>query len=88
MATVIVRNAAYDDQLQPLVFEMIEKLIGGKIKPGSRVLIKPNMLSAARPEDAVLTHPQVIRAAVEYALQKGARVQVSDSPAIGSFEIF
>jgi uncharacterized protein (DUF362 family)/Pyruvate/2-oxoacid:ferredoxin oxidoreductase delta subunit len=87
MATVIVRNATYDyDQLKPIIFEMTEKLIGNKIKPGSRVLIKPNMLSAARPEDAILTHPQVIRAAVEYVLQKGARVQVSDSPAIGSFE--
>jgi uncharacterized protein (DUF362 family)/Pyruvate/2-oxoacid:ferredoxin oxidoreductase delta subunit len=87
MATVIVRNAAYEyDQLKSTFFEMIEKLIGDKIKPGSRVLIKPNMLSAARPEDAVLTHPMVIRAAVEYVLGKGARAQVSDSPAIGSFE--
>ena len=87
MAAVIIRNASYHyDQIKPLVFEMIEKLAHDKIKPGSRVLIKPNMLSAARPEDAILTHPQIIRAAVEYVLQKGARPQVSDSPAIGSFE--
>jgi uncharacterized protein (DUF362 family)/Pyruvate/2-oxoacid:ferredoxin oxidoreductase delta subunit len=87
MATVIIRNASYQyNQIKPLVFEMIEKLAGNKIRSGSRVLIKPNMLSAARPEDAVLTHPQVIRAAVEYVLQKGAHAQVSDSPGIGSFE--
>jgi uncharacterized protein (DUF362 family)/Pyruvate/2-oxoacid:ferredoxin oxidoreductase delta subunit len=87
MATVIIRSASYQyDQLRTLVFEMLEALAGDKIKPGSRVLIKPNMLSSARPEDAVLTHPNMIRAAVEYVLQKGARVQVSDSPAIGSFE--
>lgn len=87
MSLVIVRDAAYNyDQLKPIFFEMIERLIGDKIKPGNSVLIKPNMLSAAHPEDAVLTHAQVIRAAVEYVLHKGARAQVSDSPAIGSFE--
>jgi uncharacterized protein (DUF362 family) len=86
MATVIVRNATYEyDQLKPIIFQMLEALAGDKIKPGHRVLIKPNMLSAAHSEDAVLTHPQVIRATVEYFLQKGARAQVSDSPAIGSF---
>jgi uncharacterized protein (DUF362 family)/Pyruvate/2-oxoacid:ferredoxin oxidoreductase delta subunit len=87
MSLVIVRDAVYGyDQLKPIFFEMIERLVGDKIKPGSSVLIKPNMLSAAQPEDAVLTHASVIRAAVEYVLHKGARPQVSDSPAIGSFE--
>lgn len=87
MANVIIRNASYQyDELQPIVFEMLEKLTGGRIKPGSRVLIKPNMLCAARPEDAVLTHPNLIRAAAEYVLQQGARPQIADSPAIGSFD--
>lgn len=87
MAKVIIRKALYQyNQIKPLVFDMLERLAGVKIKPGSRVLIKPNMLSAARPEDAVLTHPMIIRAAVEFVLQKRAHPQVSDSPAIGSFE--
>lgn len=87
MADVIVRNAAYDyDELKPVFFEILEISAGKKIKPGSRVLIKPNMLCAARPEDAVITHPSIIKAAVEYVLQKGGRPFVSDSPAIGSFE--
>jgi uncharacterized protein (DUF362 family)/ferredoxin len=87
MANVIIRKTSYQyDQLKPIIFEMIEKLMGDRIKPGCRVLIKPNMLCAARPRDAVLTHPNVIRATVEYVLQKGVRPQVSDSPAIGSFE--
>ncbi len=87
MATVIVRKADYEyNQIRPLVFDLLEKLSGSKIMSGDRVLIKPNMLSAARPQDAVLTHPLVIKAAVEYVLQKGGRPQVSDSPAIGSFE--
>ena len=63
MAKVIIRNAAYQyDQLRPIIFEILEKLMGGRIKTGSRVLIKPNMLCSARPEDAVLTHPHLIRA--------------------------
>src|SRR4030066_461605 len=87
MANVLVRKASYNyDQLKPVFFEIIEMLAGEKIKPGNRVLIKPNMLSAAAPQDAILTHPLIIKAAVEYVLEKGARPQVSDSPAIGSFE--
>jgi len=87
MAQVIVRRAKYDyGRLRPLVFHLLETLAKDKIKPAGRVLIKPNMLSAARPGDAVLTHPLIIRAVVEYVLEKGARPQVSDSPAIGSFE--
>ena len=58
MAGVIVRNAAYNyAQLQPVFFEIMETLAGDKIKPGNHVLIKPNMLCAALPEDAVITHP-------------------------------
>jgi uncharacterized protein (DUF362 family)/ferredoxin len=87
MATVIIRDADYSyHQIRPLVFDMLERLAGDKVRSGHRVLIKPNMLSAARPEDAILTHPVIIKAVVEYVLEKGARPQVSDSPAIGSFE--
>jgi uncharacterized protein (DUF362 family)/Pyruvate/2-oxoacid:ferredoxin oxidoreductase delta subunit len=87
MARVIVRNASYNyDQLKEVFFEIIESIACDKIKPGSRVLIKPNLLIASAPDDAITTHPFVIKAAVEYVLGKGACPQVSDSPAIGSFE--
>ena len=52
---------------------------------GDRVLIKPNWLAPASPERAVTTHPMMVRAAAEFALEAGARVQISDSPAMGSF---
>lgn len=87
MVTVIVRRAEYEyDQIRPLVFEILEKLAGDRITSGLRVLIKPNMLSVARPDDGVLTHPLIVKAAVEYVLHKNAHPQVSDSPAMGSFE--
>ncbi len=49
------------------------------------MLIKPNFLAPAPPDQAVTTHPLLVRAAAEFALEHGARVQISDSPAMGSF---
>ncbi len=84
---VILRRATYDyDTLRPLFFEIMDAIEGGLIRKNTRVLIKPNLLSPALPHQAVLTHPLIVKAAVEYVLEKGARPQVSDSPAIGSFE--
>jgi uncharacterized protein (DUF362 family) len=51
------------------------------------IFIKPNLLSLATPQQAVITHPLVIKAAAEYVLEKGAHPQVSDSPAIGSLKL-
>jgi uncharacterized protein (DUF362 family)/Pyruvate/2-oxoacid:ferredoxin oxidoreductase delta subunit len=86
--TVIVRNATYQsDVLRPLIFGMMEAMGGNEIRKGSRVLIKPNLLSPALPRQAVITHPSVIRAAVEYCIDRGARPLVADSPATGAFDL-
>ena len=58
-------------------------LIGGVsqfVQPGQRVLVKPNLLSAKRPDKAVTTHPEVVRAAVTLMREAGAEVWVGDSP--------
>ncbi len=87
MPRVIVRKSSYDEgTLTPLFCEMMTAIGGDRIQPGSHVLIKPNLLSPAFPEQALLTHPAVIRAAVAYVLRMGAKPVVADSPAIGSFE--
>ena len=87
MTKVILKKSTYDyDMVKPALFETMDAIGGDLIRRGDRVLIKPNLLSPASPWDAVLTHPMIVKAAVEYVLQKGARPQVSDSPAIGSFE--
>lgn len=50
---------------------------------GGKVLVKPNVLRAARPEEAVTTHPAVVRAVVECLLDLGAgRVTVGDNPGV------
>jgi uncharacterized protein (DUF362 family)/Pyruvate/2-oxoacid:ferredoxin oxidoreductase delta subunit len=88
MACVLIKEAfAYDDDvLKPLVFQMLEAVGNDFIRPGDKVLIKPNLLMPAGPEQAVTTHPLIVRAAVEFVLDKGGRPQVSDSPAVGNFE--
>lgn len=57
---------------------------GAFVKAGSRVLVKVNMLSDHAPEDAVTTHPEVVRAVVRGLKAVGAQVLVGDSPASAS----
>lgn len=45
-----------------------------------KVLLKPNLLSARKPEDAVTTHPEVVRALGIIAADGGCAVSVGDSP--------
>ncbi len=57
------------------------KLINGQ----DQVLIKPDLLQPAESRQAILTHPLVVKAVVEYVLEKGGRPLVADSPAAGKF---
>lgn len=86
MPLVLIRKSDYSyETLKPLIFGMLDRLGGHRMAPGSRVLIKPNLLTPATPRQAILTHPFIVRAAVEYALNQNARPLVADSPAMGSF---
>jgi len=87
MTKVIIKKADYDyDSLKPVVFELMDSLGGERIGKNSRVVIKPNLLAPAAPDKAIVTHPLLIKAVVEYINDRGARPQVSDSPAIGTFK--
>ncbi|MBF0567512.1 MAG: DUF362 domain-containing protein [Nitrospirae bacterium] len=85
MFKVIVKESTYDYAvLRKDIFDMmaaIEDSSSVRISAGQRVIVKPNLLAAARPDKAVTTHPLIIKAAVEYVLEKGALPQVSDSHA-------
>lgn len=50
------------------------------IRPGQRVLLKPNIINDQPPERAVCTHPEVVRAVAEWALSRGAEVVIGDQP--------
>jgi uncharacterized protein (DUF362 family)/Pyruvate/2-oxoacid:ferredoxin oxidoreductase delta subunit len=87
MDTVIFHPAEYEyASLRPGVCELLDRSAPKAIAPGARVLIKPNFLAPARPERAMTTHPMVLRAVIEYVLQRGATPLVADSPGMGSFE--
>ncbi len=85
MREVFVKKSSYDiGVLREDISQMMEDMGGVKIRPGSKVLVKPNLLLAAPPEKAVTTHPLVVRAVVEYILEKGGKPVIADSPATGS----
>ena len=50
------------------------------VKPGMKVLLKPNLLSARPPEDGVDTHPEVVRAVIRLVKSVGGEVSIGDSP--------
>lgn len=54
--------------------------MGRFVQPGQRVLVKPNLLSARPPEDAVTTHPAVVQAVVEAVQEAGGIPFIGDSP--------
>jgi uncharacterized protein (DUF362 family)/Pyruvate/2-oxoacid:ferredoxin oxidoreductase delta subunit len=87
MISVVAKQATYHFRsLRPKLFEILESIGGGVIARGTRVLIKPNLLAPATPQRAMLTHPMVVKGVAEYVLEKGGKVQISDSPAMGTFE--
>jgi uncharacterized protein (DUF362 family)/NAD-dependent dihydropyrimidine dehydrogenase PreA subunit len=86
MTKVFIKKAGYDpSMIRPMVAEMLDSMGPGWITSGMRVLVKPNLLQPAAPEKAIVTHPLICQTVVQYLLDKGARVQVSDSPGVGSF---
>ncbi len=53
------------------------------VKGGDRVLIKPNLLVGRAPEEAVTTHPSVVKAVIQLVRDAGGVPMVGDSPGIG-----
>jgi uncharacterized protein (DUF362 family)/Pyruvate/2-oxoacid:ferredoxin oxidoreductase delta subunit len=54
------------------------------VKPGMRVLVKPNILQASGPEAAVCTHPDVVYSVCRILKEHGCRVIIAESPGAGS----
>lgn len=82
----IVKCADYErEQVLDAVRRSIG-LLGGItafVKPGDRVLLKPNLLKARPPEAAVTTHPEIVRAVIRLVREAGGEAVVADSPGLG-----
>lgn len=50
------------------------------VKPGMRVLLKPNLLSPSPPEKAITTHPVLVKTVAEMVKEAGGEVWIGDSP--------
>lgn len=80
---VIARcNQYLDDQVRQALIEVLKPLGGIEafVKPGQKVLLKPNLLAGVPPAEAVTTHPALVRAAVELVLEAGGKACIGDSP--------
>ena len=87
MSKVIFKKAAYRyKSLKPIITGMIDSIAKDLIRPRQQVLLKPNLLLAAKPEKAITTHPMVLRIVAEYVLDKGAQPVIADSPPLVSFK--
>ena len=76
----VARGADYP----ALVTQVLEPLgsMAAFVRPGDRVVVKPNIGWDRSPEQGANTHPQVVRAVVEAALAAGAtRYWSSTGPA-------
>lgn len=78
-----VNCADYETALASALDELLGHLGGWSalVKPGQKVLVKPNLLSDALPDQAITTHPELVRQVVRGLKKIGAVVQVGDSPA-------
>jgi len=74
----------YDRQLLKGRVEALCNALGFRVSAGSRVLLKPNLVTAVRNKGLACTHPEVVAAVAEWFLDQGAKVRVGDSPAFGT----
>lgn len=86
---VLARCDDYDlPRVRSAILQLLEPLGGMEafVRPGERVLLKPNMLSVKSPEQAVTTHPAVVHVVAELVREAGGQALIGDSPGIGGFQ--
>lgn len=60
--------------IAPAIREMLEALdIARDLRPGMKVVIKPNLVMAKKPDAPVTTHPLVVKAVAEWLRGAGDR---------------
>ncbi len=85
----LVHCRSYEMPIVDAAVQRAVELLGGMaafVKPGDRVLIKPNMLGAYIPSKRVTTDPAVVSAVARLVLYEGATPVIGDSPGIGAFK--
>ncbi|MBC7765479.1 MAG: DUF362 domain-containing protein [Hyphomonadaceae bacterium] len=79
----LVKCDSYEAEAMQTLTQKLMMQLGGMdkyIKPGMKVLIKPNLLMKKTPDEAVTTHPALVEAVVRLVQQAGGEVTLADSP--------
>ena len=78
----IVPLSEYSEDSARVALEELLSSIGGLdfVKEGMTVVIKVNLVSAMKPEEAATTHPTLLCALCDMLVERGAKVIVGDSP--------
>lgn len=57
--------------------------VGGFVKPGERIVLKPNLLFGDEPEHGTTTRPEFFEAVIDIFQSAGVKLQYGDSPGFG-----
>lgn len=83
----LMSASTYDvEVLSQSIVELLAPLGGIEhfVKPGDRVLLKPNMLTGGRPTKECITRPEIVYCVAKLVQAAGGKPFVGDSPAFGS----
>jgi uncharacterized protein (DUF362 family) len=83
----LIRATSYQVQeLKSSIEYLLEPLGGIKkiVKPGDRVLLKPNLLTGSRPTKECITRPEIVYCVAQLVKEAGGKPFLGDSPAFGS----
>ena len=85
----LVKCGSYDTAEVEIAVKKAVDLIGGIahfIKPGEKVLLKPNLLTDVVPEKGIDTHPEIVRAVIRLVKPITKNIFCGDSPNVWSKE--
>ncbi len=78
---------SYDKPLLKTSIEQLLEPLGGIksfVKPGQRVLLKPNLLTGSRPTKECVTRPEMVYCVAQLVKEAGGEPFLGDSPAFGT----
>jgi uncharacterized protein (DUF362 family)/NAD-dependent dihydropyrimidine dehydrogenase PreA subunit len=81
----LARCKNYDAEQVDSAVNKVVNLLGGIekiIRPNSKVLIKPNLLTDSKPEDCITTHPRVVESVISLVKRTNAKIYLGDSPSM------
>jgi uncharacterized protein (DUF362 family) len=86
-AVSLLSANSYDLAALRASLEQLLEPLGGMsafVKPGDRVLLKPNLLTGSRPGKECITRPEIVYCVAEMVQAAGGKPFLGDSPAFGS----